>query len=1005
MAWDNLNDGTITGYQVRSAVEGGDGTPDWTRIEWSDVAGSDFSTTRHEVTGLTNGTAYVFQVRAQNASGAGPAASATATPFPAAPANLTASAGVGAVTLSWNNPGDAAITVYQLKYGYGTTVVQDWSDIPGTGATTTTHTVASLTGGKAYTFNLRAAAGLVHGDSSVVKATPRACPAVTVGGIADTTITLGQAASLTAAATGGAAPHEYSLSVTPETGSDLSIDEEDGSITGTPTATGSYTVTVTATDADGCMGTGTFTLKVCTAITVTAPGDATVTVGQELSLKARATGGCGTVTFKKKSGSGWVTVHANGNVRGTAPSTPGKHKVTITATDTEGYSTDRSFTITVRCNRLRIADIPDMTVTAGAAFSHTASVGGGCGSRTSSTEDSPDWVKHRIESDGDLTIHGTAPSTPGTHGVTVRVRDANGNGVGEFFRIEVEQPCEVSVNAGDDMAVTVGENMERTVTATSTAESHTFSLAIAPSSGMSLSIGETDGRITGSASEAGTYTVTATASASGCTPGMDTFDVTVTCPTISVSAGSNMSVLVGDDITRTVTATGGVGSHSYALSIEPSSGLDLSIGETDGGITGSATKAGTYTVTVKAGVDNAPGCARGMDSFEVTVACPTITVAEISDVTVTQGEQMETLTATASGGKQPYTYTISGQPSGVDIVASSGVISGAPTQEGRFNAEVTATDSSGCTGTRKFKIDVQSPCEPVAIETISDIRVTVGDSVSLTATVNHGCEPVTLSMTGAPSTVKLGDVTEVSSTTRKWPIAGPAAQPGTYDVTLTATDSHDPARTDEERFTITVVCLPLTLGYISDVVAQKGVAISAIQARASGGCAPLKYTLSSSPTSGSGLSVGASNGRITGTPTAVDTFAVTVKVTDASDASKSRTFEMRVAAPLSVDAPDVWEAVDEAGTWNATVTVTDADRRSKSAGITVTIYLPGDYNGDGRRDAADAKLFNMKLGLRRSDAGYDRRMDLNHDGIINYADFVILSGYIERDASSGSSGG
>ncbi len=76
-----------------------------------------------------------------------------------------------------------------------------------------------------------------------------------------------------------------------------------------------------------------------------------------------------------------------------------------------------------------------------------------------------------------------------------------------------------------------------------------------------------------------------------------------------------------------------------------------------------------------------------------------------------------------------------------------------------------------------------------------------------------------------------------------------------------------------------------------------------------------------------------------------------------------------------------------------------------STSFRMTVALPGDFNGDGRRDAADAKLFNRMMGLRRSDAGFDRRMDLNGDGTINYADFVILSGYIESDAAArGSSG-
>ena len=527
--------------------------------------------------------------------------------------------------------------------------------------------------------------------------------------------------------------------------------------------------------------------------------------------------------------------------------------------------------------------------------------------------------------------------------------------------------------------------------------------------------------------------------------GTGTFKITVNAPTLTISCPPNQTATTCVAITAvSPTAAGGCAPYTYTMTGAPA-GVSINVDDTPGRIGGTPTKTGTFNarVTVTDEEETTASC-----TFRIKVSCPTLTVGGLSNVTVTEGQAMSTLTATASGGTPPYGFTMANAPAGVNINVDDtpGKIGGTPTEMGTFNVTVTVTSGCGCMGTGKFKIVVKPPCDPVAIETISDVRVTVGDSVNLTATVNQGCPPVTLSMTGAPSTVKLGDVTVGPSTTRKWPIAGPAVQPGSYDVTLTATDSHDPVHTDEERFTITVACLPLTLGYISDLVAQKGVAISAIQARASGGCTPLKYTLSSNPNSGSGLSIGESSGRMTGTPTAVDTFAVTVKVTDASDASKSRSFEMRVTAPLSVDAPDVWEAVDvpilsvfvtasggqppyrysmsggplglslnattgeftgeveEADTWNATVTVTDADRRSKSAGITIEIYLPGDFNGDGRRDAADAKLFNTKLGLRRSDAGYDRRMDLNRDGIINYADFVILSGYIERDASSGSSG-
>ena len=66
----------ITGYEYRQSDDGGTNwQPDWTLI-----ADSDAQTTGHTVTGLTNGTAYTFEVRAVNAVGTGAARSAMATP-------------------------------------------------------------------------------------------------------------------------------------------------------------------------------------------------------------------------------------------------------------------------------------------------------------------------------------------------------------------------------------------------------------------------------------------------------------------------------------------------------------------------------------------------------------------------------------------------------------------------------------------------------------------------------------------------------------------------------------------------------------------------------------------------------------------------------------------------------------------------------------------------------------------------------------------------------------
>ena len=75
LAWADAGDASITGWQVRQQVgAGSDGA-------WTAIPGAGASTTSHLVTGLSNGTAYTFQVRAENRTGAGAASDAvTATP-------------------------------------------------------------------------------------------------------------------------------------------------------------------------------------------------------------------------------------------------------------------------------------------------------------------------------------------------------------------------------------------------------------------------------------------------------------------------------------------------------------------------------------------------------------------------------------------------------------------------------------------------------------------------------------------------------------------------------------------------------------------------------------------------------------------------------------------------------------------------------------------------------------------------------------------------------------
>ena len=157
-----------TGWQVQ--VDDGD---------WMDIADSGADTTSHSVTGLTNGTAYTFSVRAVNSQGAGAAGSASATPAttPSAP-SVSAERGDGSTALSWTagDDGGSAVTGWQVQVNDG-----GWMDV----AADTMSLSVDTDDGAAYTFGVRGVNDVgegAAGTASVEAGSAPAAPTVTATG-------------------------------------------------------------------------------------------------------------------------------------------------------------------------------------------------------------------------------------------------------------------------------------------------------------------------------------------------------------------------------------------------------------------------------------------------------------------------------------------------------------------------------------------------------------------------------------------------------------------------------------------------------------------------------------------------------------------------------------------------------------------------------------------------------------------------------------------------------
>jgi RHS repeat-associated protein len=148
---------SITAYTITPYIGGSAGTP----------VGAGAGATSVIVTGLTNGTAYTFQVYATNSYGNGfVGTSPAATPAgpPLAPINIAAISGNGQATVTWGAPtdnGGSSITGYTvtpvLNGNAGTPVV--------VGGSVLSTPVTGLTNGSTYTFQVFATNAVGNGSA------------------------------------------------------------------------------------------------------------------------------------------------------------------------------------------------------------------------------------------------------------------------------------------------------------------------------------------------------------------------------------------------------------------------------------------------------------------------------------------------------------------------------------------------------------------------------------------------------------------------------------------------------------------------------------------------------------------------------------------------------------------------------------------------------------------------------------------------------------------------
>ena len=154
----------VEAYQYRRSTDGGD-----TWNSWTDISGSDATTTRHTVSRLANGTAYTVElrIRAGTARSAVASQSATTPDVPSAPGLRARPGDRRSIRLTWTTPHDGgrAITTYQYRRTRASPGFTLWATIPGSGPNTTsyTHSDGLSDEGRKYSFEVRAVNAVGNG--------------------------------------------------------------------------------------------------------------------------------------------------------------------------------------------------------------------------------------------------------------------------------------------------------------------------------------------------------------------------------------------------------------------------------------------------------------------------------------------------------------------------------------------------------------------------------------------------------------------------------------------------------------------------------------------------------------------------------------------------------------------------------------------------------------------------------------------------------------------------
>ncbi|MEO8613106.1 MAG: putative Ig domain-containing protein, partial [Chloroflexota bacterium] len=462
-------------------------------------------------------------------------------------------------------------------------------------------------------------------------------------------------------------------------------------------------------------------------------------------------------------------------------------------------------------------------------------------------------------------ITGTPP-TAGTFPFTVTVTDSLGaTGV---------QPYSVTINPAITVTPatlpngTVGVAYNQTISATGGSGTYSNFAVTTGSLPAPLTLDATTGAITGTPPTAGTFPFTVTVTDSLGATGVQPYNLTIDPTAIVVTPPTLPGGSVGVVYNQTISATGGSGSYTNFAVTAGSLPPPLNLDPITGALTGTPTTAGTFPFTVT--VTDSLG-ATGVQPYSVTInSAITVTPATLPNGMIGIPYN-QTIGATGgSGTYNNFAISAGSLPPPLTLDPTTGAITGTPTTIGTFPFSVTVTDSLGATGVQPYSVTID-PAALALQPTVTTLpNATQGTPYPFNFSATGGTPGYTFASTTLPAVLSLATNGALSGT--------PTAT-GTFTFDVTVTDSA--AATDTKTYTLTVDPTPvLSLQPLAGAITSGTQNVAYTFSFTALGGTP-GYTFTTPGPLPAGVTL-ATDGTLSGTPTASGTFTFSVTVADST---------------------------------------------------------------------------------------------------------------------------